>query len=194
MAHPILSAIAALLAQAATVAPQAVPYDPPPVADLTGVASAADMAALIASTKAAIAHNGKTFVWQPLLEDGTNTVALEYWTAAARPAIHPAEAEYTTVIEGNGTLLTGGTLVGAQMVRPGFVDGDRIVGGTLRHLHKGDTVLIPAGVPHWFGIPTGETLVLLGIKVPTPSPAKPVGSTTTPVPRHGQTETSPDNT
>ncbi|MBW8882789.1 MAG: cupin domain-containing protein, partial [Asticcacaulis sp.] len=67
-----------------------------------------------------------------------------------------------------GTLVTGGTMVKPKLVREGFVDGDVIDGGTTRPLAQGDVVLIPAGVPHWFGIP-GEPLVLLGIKIPSPA-------------------------
>ena len=163
-----LAALLTALLQTPALAQNATPYDPPAVADRTEGTHASDIAALIARTKAALAQNGKTFFWQPLLRDGTNTAAIEYWSAPARPAIHPAEGEYFTVLEGSGMLVTGGTLIGAQQVRPGFVDGDRIEHGTTRPLHQGDTVLIPAGVPHWFGIPAGTTLVLLGIKVPTP--------------------------
>ena len=163
----LLSAIAPLTAAAQT-APQ--PYHAPPVVDGTAMSAEAERAALIARTKAELTESGKTFLWQPLLRDGANIVALEYWAAAARPAVHTGEAEYFTVLEGSGTLVTGGTLVGAQTVRPGFVDGDRIEGGTSRALHKGDFVLIPRGVPHWFGIPQGQMLVLLGVKVPTAAP------------------------
>lgn len=172
MKHVIPAALLAVLAQTPAFAQSDVPpvaYDQPPVADRTTLASSAAMTMLIARTRAELARNGKTFFWQPLLRDGTNIAAIEYWSAAARPAIHPVEAEYATVLDGTGTLVTGGTLVGAKIVRPGFVDGDRIEGGTARMLHKGDTVLIPAGVAHWFGIPAGKMLILLGIKVPVPA-------------------------
>lgn len=161
-----LLAVLSPLSAAAQAAPQ--PYHVPPVADGTALSAEAEREALIARTKTEMAASGKQFLWQPLLRDGTNTAAIEYWAAARRPAIHTQEAEYFTVLEGTGTLVTGGTLVGAQTVSPGFVDGDRIEGGTSRMLHKGDTILVPRGVPHWFGIPSGQMLVLLGVKIPTP--------------------------
>jgi mannose-6-phosphate isomerase-like protein (cupin superfamily) len=163
----LFAALAPLTAAAQTV-PQ--PYHAPPVADGTALSADAEREALIARTKAEMAANGKHFLWQPLLRDGTNTAAIEYWAAAQRPAVHTGEAEYFTVLEGTATLVTGGTLVGAQLVRPGFVDGDRIEGGASRMLHKGDVILVPRGVPHWFGIPSGQMLVLLGVKIPTPAP------------------------
>ena len=164
----VLSPLTAIAQTAPRPAPQ--PYAVHPVADKTTVSPEADRAALIARTKAELVASGKSFLWQPLLRDGANTAALEYWAAAGRPAIHTGEAEYFTVIEGTGTLVTGGTLVGAQTVRAGFVDGDRIEGGASRALHKGDFVLIPRGVPHDFKIPKGQVMVLLGIKVPTSAP------------------------
>jgi len=170
-ARPCLAALLAALAPlTASAQGAAQPYRAPPVADGTAVSGEGERAALIARTRAELASSGKTFLWQPLLRDGTTIAAIEYWAAAGRPAIHLNEDEYTTVLEGSGTLVTGGTLVGAQVVRPGFVDGERIEGGTTRALHKGDVVLIPRGVPHGFGIPAGQMLVLLGVKIPAPKP------------------------
>jgi quercetin dioxygenase-like cupin family protein len=156
------------LAAHAQSAPQ--PWHGAPVADGTTLSGEAERVALIAKTKAEMASSGKTFLWQPLLRDGKNIAAIEYWAAARPPAIHTDEAEYFTVLEGSGELVTGGTMVKPQLMRPGYVEGERIENGTSRALHKGDTVLIPRGVPHWFGIAAGQTMVLLGVKIPTPAP------------------------
>ncbi|WP_443750440.1 cupin domain-containing protein [Asticcacaulis solisilvae] len=133
-------------------------------ADHTTQASAADIKTQVAAMMADM-KPGQGFMWRSLLTTGGQTAGLEIWKAPGRPAIHTAEAEYFTVVQGTGTLVTGGTMVNPKLVRDGFVDGDVIQGGTTRQLKAGDFVLIPAGVPHWFGIP-GEPLVLLGIKVP----------------------------
>lgn len=134
--------------------------------DHSARASSADIKAQVASMMAAMKPD-QTFMWRPLLKTGPETSALEIWKAPGRPAIHTVEAEYFTVVQGTGTLVTGGTMVNPKLVRDGFVDGDVIQGGTTRTLAPGDVVLIPAGVPHWFGI-SGEPLVLLGIKIPSP--------------------------
>ena len=136
------------------------------VADRTGVASAEDIKAQVSAMLSSM-KPGQTFMWQPLLTDGPRISALEIWKAPGRPAIHVAEAEYFRVVQGAGTLVTGGHMSNPRLVNPGFMDGDVIEGGTTRQLAVGDVVLIPAGVPHVFGIP-GEPLVLLGIKVPSP--------------------------
>ena len=69
------------------------------------------------------------------------------------------------MLEGSGTLISGGTMADAEVKRPNLTEGSRIEGGETRPLGPGDVILIPAGAPHWFGI-TGERLVLLGIKLP----------------------------
>ena len=105
------------------------------------------------------------FMWRPLVRDGNTIAGIEIWKKPGRPAVHPADAEYATVLEGTGTLISGGTLADAKPRNAGLVEGSRIEGGTTRTLGPGDVILIPAGVPHWFGI-TGERLILLGVKLP----------------------------
>lgn len=135
-----------------------------PTSDASGFASADDVQAAVAKMAAGM-KPGQHFAWAPLVRDGATVAALEYWTAPGKPAVHPDEAEYTMVVKGAGTLVSGGRLVDAQVTRPGLVEGSRIDGGTKRTLGVGDTMLIPAGTPHWFGV-TGEKLVLLGMKLP----------------------------
>jgi mannose-6-phosphate isomerase-like protein (cupin superfamily) len=132
--------------------------------DPTNVATAADIRAQVAAMESAM-KPGQGFAWRPLVKDGQVVAAIEIWRAAGKPAVHPAEAEYTTVLSGAGTLVSGGRLVDAKATRPDLTEGSRIEGGTTRALRPGDVLLVPAGVPHWFGI-TGPELVLLGTKIP----------------------------
>jgi mannose-6-phosphate isomerase-like protein (cupin superfamily) len=108
---------------------------------------------------------GQGFAWQPLVQADGDVAALEIWKKPGRPAVHPAQAEYVIVVDGAGTMISGGTLADAKANRPDLTEGSRIVGGTTRTLKPGDVFLVPAGVPHWFGI-TGDRLVLLGTKLP----------------------------
>jgi mannose-6-phosphate isomerase-like protein (cupin superfamily) len=75
-------------------------------------------------------------------------------------ASHDKVSEVYHVLEGAGTLVTGGTLVNpqrragasevvTQINGPGF-SGTSIDGGVRRRIAKGDIVIIPAGTPHWF--------------------------------------------
>jgi mannose-6-phosphate isomerase-like protein (cupin superfamily) len=69
-----------------------------------------------------------------------------------RPAgaiAHSVGTELHYIVEGGGTIVTGGTIV-----RPaaGASEGTvaRIEGGVTRTVTKGDVILIPENTPHWY--------------------------------------------
>lgn len=69
--------------------------------------------------------------------------------------IHDKIDEIYYVLDGNGTLVTGGTLVNPKETKssaaigPGW-SGSSIQGGQSRRVSPGDVVFIPAGVPHMY--------------------------------------------
>lgn len=155
------AAFAALALAAATTAASAQTPDP------TAFATPADVQALVEQ----IGHEmkpGQIFAMKPLVRGGASVASVEYWKGPGKPAVHPADAEYAIVVAGAGTLVSGGTLVDAHVTNPGLTEGSRIEGGTTRPLKPGDILMIPAGVPHWFGVEDGK-LALLGIKLPQPA-------------------------
>jgi mannose-6-phosphate isomerase-like protein (cupin superfamily) len=130
----------------------------------SGFASSADVQAQLREMLAEMKPD-QGFMWRPLVRDGATVAAIEIWKKPGRPAIHPAEAEYAIVLDGSGTLVSGGTMADSRVSNANLIEGSQIEGGATRPLGPGDVILIPAGVPHWFGI-TGDRLVLLGIKLP----------------------------
>jgi mannose-6-phosphate isomerase-like protein (cupin superfamily) len=83
-------------------------------------------------------------------------VAMVQRTSADQNAlIHDKIDEIYYVLEGGGTLVTGGTLLKAEQtsdsptIGPGW-KGASIQGGESRRVNVGDVVFIPAGVPHMF--------------------------------------------
>lgn len=137
----------------------------PADADQTGFASGKDVRAQVTAMLAEMTPD-QGFLWRPLVRDGARIAAIEIWKKPGRPAVHPTEAEYVVVLDGAGTLVSGGTLTGPITRQNGLVEGARIEGGVTRALGPGDVLLVPAGVPHWFGV-TGDRLVLLGTKLST---------------------------
>ena len=92
------------------------------------------------------------------LADGPNLkVSGGYRTGPYAPAdyrpdveVHTSEADLFYVIDGDATLITGGTVVGGRTTAPGQIRGSKVEGGVSHHLTKGDVMWVPAGVPHWF--------------------------------------------
>jgi mannose-6-phosphate isomerase-like protein (cupin superfamily) len=158
----MIGAAAVLLAAASGAA--SAQTSPAPAPAQKDFASAADIQTQLRQMLAEMKPE-QGFMWRPLVRDGANVAAIEIWKKPGRPAVHPDQAEYAIVLEGAGTLLSGGTMADPKVTNPTLVEGSRIEGGVTRPLAPGDVILVPAGVPHWFGI-TGERLVLLGIKLP----------------------------
>ena len=64
--------------------------------------------------------------------------------------IHTKDADIVYVLDGTATLVTGGSAVDAKATEPDELRGTAINGGETQQLKKGDVIIIPAGVPHWF--------------------------------------------
>ncbi len=64
--------------------------------------------------------------------------------------IHTWDTDVVYVLDGSATLVTGGTAVDPKTIAPGEIRGKEIMGGESRRIGKGDVIIIPNGVPHWF--------------------------------------------
>ena len=155
---------AVLLAVAASPTFAQAPATPPPAPKL--FAAAADVTALIANAKKERKPDQANFV-QPILQLAPYNANLEYRVAGvnANASVHEREAEMFFVIEGAGTLVTGGKLHEERRTNPENLSGSSIDGGTRKRVAKGDFVMVPEGVPHWFGEIDGA-LVLMSIHLP----------------------------
>jgi len=71
-------------------------------------------------------------------------------TAAGQVEVHTRETDIFYVVDGDATIITGGTMIGGKETQPNQLRGTSIEGGDTFHLKKGDSITIPAGVPHWF--------------------------------------------
>ena len=64
--------------------------------------------------------------------------------------LHEKETDVFYVVDGDATFITGGKMVGGNVTSPGQWRATEIEGGEVHHLTKGDVMVIPAGIPHWF--------------------------------------------
>lgn len=71
-------------------------------------------------------------------------------TAPGQSEVHVKETDIFYIVDGEATFVTGGTMIGAKETRPDQLLGTGIEGGQVHQLKKGDFIVIPAGVPHWF--------------------------------------------
>jgi mannose-6-phosphate isomerase-like protein (cupin superfamily) len=72
-----------------------------------------------------------------LIEGGKFNVNIRRITNAETALVHPVTVDVWVIIEGSGTLTTGGR-----------IENGKIVGGTSHTIKVGDVEFIPAGLPH----------------------------------------------
>ncbi len=64
--------------------------------------------------------------------------------------IHTLDTDIIYVVGGSATIITGGTAVDTKATAPNEIRGASIQNGERWQLNKGDIMIIPNGVPHWF--------------------------------------------
>jgi mannose-6-phosphate isomerase-like protein (cupin superfamily) len=116
----------------------------PPARDVTRIDAAA--------VRAAFAKG------MPLLENDAYKVHASRREAPGQAEVHTRDTDVLYVLEGNATLVTGGSVVDGKTVAPDEIRGASIDGGTPRAIAPGDVVVIPNGVPHWFRDVAGPIL------------------------------------
>jgi mannose-6-phosphate isomerase-like protein (cupin superfamily) len=103
--------------------------------------SAADLAAVL--SKATVNAGGMSS--SNVTTTDQYRVSLVKRDKAAGALAHPGNTELLYIVEGAGTLITGGTLVPGGGGKPAS-----IANGVSQKIVKGDVVIVPAGSAHWF--------------------------------------------
>jgi mannose-6-phosphate isomerase-like protein (cupin superfamily) len=86
----------------------------------------------------------------PLLETSDYKIHTARRTAPGEAELHAADTDIFHIIDGSASFVTGGTISNQRAEAPGEIRGKEITGGKTQRLKKGDVIVIPAGVPHWF--------------------------------------------
>jgi mannose-6-phosphate isomerase-like protein (cupin superfamily) len=129
-------------------------------------ASAADVEAMINKAKSERKADQANFI-QPIVRLAPYNANLEYRVAGIEtPATqHEAEAELIFVVDGAGTLISGGKLTEEKRTNPTNLAGKDVEGGASQRIAKGDYAFIPENTPHSFRKTEGR-LVIMSIHMP----------------------------
>lgn len=128
--------------------------------------SSAEVQGLLAKAKGEW-KEGQVMVAEHILTLAPYNVNLEYRPVEGAVAVHEKEAEMVYVIDGTGTMTTGGTVVGEKRTNAANLSGTSISGGNAQAISKGDFTIIPENTPHQFK-PSGGPLVLMTFHVARP--------------------------
>jgi len=79
--------------------------------------------------------------------------------------VHEKTNHVFIIVEGEATLVTGGTLVGARQTSPDQRRAASIQGGQTHHLTKGDVITIPAKTPHWWKEVPTQTIAYYAVNI-----------------------------
>jgi mannose-6-phosphate isomerase-like protein (cupin superfamily) len=86
----------------------------------------------------------------PLLATNNFKVMAGRRTGPGEVEIHEQDTDIFYIVEGSATFVTGGKAIDQHSSGPGEMRAKEIVGGEDHQLNKGDVIVIPNGIPHWF--------------------------------------------
>jgi glc operon protein GlcG len=86
----------------------------------------------------------------PLIETENYKVHASHRDEPGIAEIHTRDTDIIYVLEGNAVFVTGGTAIDPKKIAPEEIRGEEIRGGEARRIVKGDVVVVPNGIPHWF--------------------------------------------
>jgi mannose-6-phosphate isomerase-like protein (cupin superfamily) len=108
---------------------------------------AADLPAMTEKARAAVATSPRFFGGDTILALPPYRMGLEYRSPKGIASVHKNDGEFMVVLEGEGVIVAGGTVVNPKDTGAN-IDGDAIAGGTDIRMKKGDWIFVPKRVPH----------------------------------------------
>ena len=98
----------------------------------------------------------------PIVND-KGLVILANRRGAGEVEVHAKTNHVFIIVEGEATLVTGGTMVNPRQTAPDQTRAASVTGGEAHHLSKGDVITIPAKTPHWFKEVSTQTIAYYAI-------------------------------
>jgi mannose-6-phosphate isomerase-like protein (cupin superfamily) len=112
-----------------------------------------------------MATQGDGSAGETLKEYPLHCAMLSFRSRDGEAEVHENFADVFYVLEGRATLVTGGTVAGARLTKPGETRGTSIEGGVRQELRAGDVAHVPAGLSHQMLVAGEQTVTCLVLKV-----------------------------
>jgi len=96
---------------------------------------------------------------------GNHYTMLAHRESNGSAEMHLHDSDLFVVVEGEATIITGGTIRNAKVEKPGEIRGASITGGERRKVVAGDVIHIAPNTPHQMLIEPGKALTYFVMKV-----------------------------
>ena len=100
----------------------------------------------------------------PIVSD-PGLVVLAQRREAGMVEYHDHTNHVFVIVEGEATLVVGGTMVDAKRTAADQMRAPSLQGGKTYHLSKGDVITIPAKTPHWFKEVPTKTVAYYAVNI-----------------------------
>lgn len=100
----------------------------------------------------------------PIVSD-PGLVVLANRRTAGEVEYHEHTNHVFVLVEGEATLVVGGTMVQPKRTAADQMRAPSVEGGTTYHLSKGDVITIPAKTPHWFKEVPTKTVAYYAVNI-----------------------------
>jgi mannose-6-phosphate isomerase-like protein (cupin superfamily) len=100
----------------------------------------------------------------PIVRD-PGLVVLAQRRQAGEVEFHDHTNHVFIIVDGEATMVVGGTMVDAKRTAPDQMRAPSAEGGTTYHLTKGDVITIPAKTPHWFKEVPTKTVAYYAVNI-----------------------------
>ena len=119
--------------------------------------SASDLQAKARTMGSSTKADSNTPTVNPLVKYGNDYTLLVYRNADGQAELHEHESDLYMVVDGEATLVSGGTMLDRKPKTAGEFVGSGISNGQTQKLRKGDVVHIAPNVPHQLKVSSGQT-------------------------------------
>jgi mannose-6-phosphate isomerase-like protein (cupin superfamily) len=133
--------------------------------DPVDLVTSADLQLMTKKLAAESKRDGGGFAGETLKRYGNHLTMIAHREKSGSAELHTKDADIFMVVNGDATIVTGGTMVKAHTTAPGESRGTGIEGGVTRKLSPGDVIHIAPNTPHQLKLEPGHTFTYFVVKV-----------------------------